>query len=349
MAENDYLCKSTGKYYFYAMKIVVNKKQSKKIGSILKGYHIRPSFFQRSFLSLHASRETKLRMYFYAAGICHQTRSLIDKSRNLAGWEYLEDVFTKLALEDAEFLRPEHLSSISVSETIHQLQILFSNNGRPENCTLDRLEERARMLKEMAVLLNSKYDNSAIKLMDESKSLLYNKGKGFYESLEKLEAFCDPRKKKITFFLKLATDAKALEVKDKGNLIPIMDYHMQRVLLRMACVETDEETRDRLINKRVFNSDSGIREACIESIKIIAESSGHDILSMNDFFWPLGRSCCNESPLCHSGTCSKNPCTFFNMLELSEHKNCIFEKACKGAKNENYRRIWEPMVETHFY
>ena len=331
------------------MRAFINKELSKKVGSILKGYHIRPSFFQRPYLSLHTSRETKLRMCFYAAGICHQTRSLIDKSRNLAGWEYLEDVFLKLALEDSDFLHPEYLASKSTEDIIEQLQILFSFDGQPENCTLDRLEERARMLKEMADLLNSKYDNRAIKLMDESDGLLINKGKGLYENLRKLEAYCDPKKKKITFFLKLATDAKTLEIKDKENIIPIMDYHMQRVLLRMGCVEIDEETRKKLINKYTFSSDTDIREACIESIKIITESSGHDLLSMNDFFWPLGRSCCNESPLCHTGTCSKNPCTFFNMIELSEHKNCIFEKACKGAENENYRQIWEPMVETHFY
>ncbi len=331
------------------MNAYVNKEQSEKIGETLKSYHIRSSFFDRPFLSLNASRETKLRMYFYAAGICHQTRSLIDKSRNLAGWEYLEDVFLKLALEDSIFLHPEYLVSISTKGIIKQLQILFSFDGQPENCTLDRLEERARMLKEMAVLLNDKYGNNAVKLMDETDGLLYNNGKGFYESLGKLEAYCDPQKKKITFFLKLATDAKTIEIKDKQNIIPIMDYHMQRVLLRMGCVETDKETRKKLINKDTFSSDTDIREACIESIKVIAETSGHGILSMNDFFWPLGRSCCNESPLCYSNSCSKNPCTFFTMIELSEHKNCIFEKTCKGSQNENYRLIWEPMVETHFY
>ncbi|NOX46778.1 MAG: hypothetical protein GXO89_07355 [Chlorobi bacterium] len=331
------------------MKVFVNKGQSEKTGLILKAYHIRPSFFQRPFLSLIAGRETKLRIYFYAAGICHQTRSLIDKSRNLAGWEYLEDIFLKLALEDSGFFQPEYLSSINISEITHNLKCLFSYDGQPENCTLDRLEERARMLKEMAVLLNRNYGNSAAKFLDESKGLLYNNGKGYYESLANLEAFCDPKKKKITFFLKLATDAKTLEIKDKGNIIPIMDYHMQRVLLRMGCVETDRESQSKLINKEVFGSDSEIREACIESVKIISKTSRHGILSMNDFFWPLGRSCCNESPLCHFNSCSKDPCTFFNMIELSEHKNCIFEKACKGSHIENYRLIWEPMVETHYY
>jgi len=331
------------------MKVFVNKEQSEKVGKVLKSYHIRSSFFDRPFLSLNASRETKLRMYFYAAGICHQTRSLIDISRNLAGWEYLENIFHKLALEDSEFLHPEYLASISTKEIIKQLQILFSYDGQSENCTLDRLEERARMLKEMAIILNRNYGNCATKFLDESDGLLYNKGKGYYESMERLEAFCDPRKKKITFFLKLAMDAKTLEVKDEENIIPIMDYHMQRVLLRMGCVETDEETRKRLIAKDSFISDDEIRKACIESIKIISETSGHGLLSMNDFFWPLGRSCCNENPLCYSGNCSKNPCTFFNMVELSEHKNCIFEKACKGAENDNYRLIWEPMVETHYY
>ncbi|MCK4808355.1 MAG: hypothetical protein KAS90_01910, partial [Candidatus Aenigmarchaeota archaeon] len=138
-------------------------------------------------------------------------------------------------------------------------------------------------------------------------------------------------------------------IKDPENFVPVIDYHMQRVLLRMGCVEiTDLELKRKLWNREKLESDVAIRNACIQAIKIISNISGHNILKMNDFFWPL-RSCCEEKTLCFDKVCNKDPCTFNLVVDLPSHNTCVFEKVCKGSTNEEYRKYWQPIVSTHFY
>ncbi len=86
-----------------------------------------------------------------------------------------------------------------------------------------------------------------------------------------MEAFVDPMKKKSTIFIKLLEQGGLIEVKDPENYLPMMDYHMQRVLLRMGCVEiTDESLTRALKEKRILTSDTEIRSKCCDAIKIIS-------------------------------------------------------------------------------
>ncbi len=125
---------------------------------------------------------------------------------------------------------------------------------------------------------------------------------------------------------------------------------MQRVLLRFGCLEIhNAKLMNDLQGKVQLSSDEPVREACIESMKIIAGHCHHELLKMNDFFWTLGRSCCNETTLCTTGQCSKNPCTFFTLVDIPSHTTCVFQDSCKGFGDENYRKLWEPMVQTHYY
>ena len=331
-------------------KVSVNIEQCNNIGNTLKQMSIRPEFYKREFLSFESDRETKLRVYFLSAAICHQTYNLVNKERNLYGWDYMEYAFLQMQKEKLALLNPGYLSICKKADLMHHLQKSFSYDGNIKNCTLDRLEERTEMLLDICLTVKEKFNGSISELIDSADGLLFNNGRGLYETLSQFTAFSDPQKKKITFFLKLATDAGLIRLNDPDNIIPIMDYHMQRVLLRMGCVEVeDNELSEKLINRQALNSDVEIRQACIEAIKIIAETSGHGILIMNDFFWPLGRSCCNETTLCNEGNCSKDPCTFYTMVDIEDHTKCSFEDSCKGNRDYNYMKLWEPVVETHYY
>jgi len=124
---------------------------------------------------------------------------------------------------------------------------------------------------------------------------------------------------------------------------------MQRILLRFGCLILNDRLKIELSQKTLMNSDTEVREACIEAMRIIAEVSGHSIFVLNDFFWPLGRSCCNETTLCTDSACMKSPCTFFEMVKLTDHTHCVFEKICKGSKEKSFRNLWEPNVSTHYY
>jgi len=330
--------------------VTVNREQCFKIGGVLKNIKIRPEFMEREFIKVEADRETKLRIYFMAAAICHQTHNLYNEKLNLWGWDYLEYGFLQMLRSGSAMFNPGYVCMSDQKEIIYYLQKTFSPDSNPENCTLDRLPERTEMLIEICKGVKENNHSSISELIDGCDGRLINDGKGLYEVLSKFTAFADPQKKKITFFLKLATDAGLLRIKDPENIIPIMDYHMQRVIMRMGCLEIkDEKLRSALVSKKTQTSDEVIRRACIEAVKIIADVSGHSIISINDFFWSLGRSCCNATTLCNDGFCMKQPCSFDLIVEIKKHDKCLFEGVCMGRSDHTYRELWEPVVETHFY
>jgi hypothetical protein len=331
-------------------QVDINVEQCTKTGNVLKGINVRKSFYQRDFLSFEADRETKLRIYFLSAAICHQTHDLFHPALNLWGWDYMEFAFLKMFRKKHPFINPGYIS-ICTSEDIEQFLIkAFTDDDATGHCSLDRIQERADMIREICCLVREKYRSSISTLVDGCEGKLLNNGKGLYEVLPMFKAFSDPFRKKITFFLKLATDAGLIRIKDTENYIPIMDYHMQRVLLRTGCVEIlSDEVRSKISAREDMMPDNPVRSACIEAIRLIAETSGHPVLKMNDFFWPLGRSCCNITTLCISNMCIKNPCSLFQVVDIPSHERCLLQDICMGSTDENYRILWEPVVDTYFY
>lgn len=331
-------------------KVNVNTNQCKRIGEILKKFSFRPEFYKRPFLTFESDGETKMRAYLFATAICHQTHTLGSKTRKLKGWDFLEYVYSKLATDKSKLLDPAYLAVQSIKNLSQEMKPLFSDDKRGDQCTLDRMGERCRFLIDIATILNKKYDGQVANLVSESNERLIHNGEGIYERLAEFEAYLDPLKKKSTLFVKLLMDAGFLKVSDSDQFVPIMDYHMQRVLLRMGCVEVcDAALRKHLLRRKPVRSDKPVRNACISAMKLIAECSGHEIIHMNDFFWPLGRSCCKEKLLCVDGECDKEPCTFNVCVGLHRHETCAFSGICKASEDPEYRKFWQPVVETHYY
>ena len=120
--------------------------------------------------------------------------------------------------------------------------------------------------------------------------------------------------------------------------------------MRTGCVEiVDNELEHMLKTRETMESDEEIRSRCIEAVNIVSDVSGYPAAQMNDFFYPLGRSCCMEKMLCVDGECNKDPCTFHKVVHLPSHEECVFERTCKGSGVAEYRKFWQPVVETHYY
>ena len=324
--------------------------QCRAVGETLKNYHIKTSFLQREFLSVDVSVEKKLSALFFAVAVCHQTHTLHNTKSGNKGWDYIEEVFLKMMKEDDPWLSPEFIRSQNHKALEYKLMVLFSETGKPEDTTLNHVSERSDLMHALASFISNSFKGSYSFLLEESGNRLLHDGSGYFELLEKSDAFADPRRKKSMFLYKLLNDAGLYSITDTENLIPIMDYHMQRVLLRTGCVLiTDEKLFTDLQQKTPLNSDEPVRSACIDAAREIAKSSGHSITAMNDFFWPMGRSCCLENPVCISGVCSKNPCTLSTLSDYPAHTHCMLQKTCKGAADAGIRELWEPIVKTHFY
>jgi hypothetical protein len=333
-----------------ATNINPNQEQCLKIAECLKRYKFRDSFYEREFLNFDAPPGIRFRAYFYSVAICHQTHKLHSKKLKLWGWEYMEHIFTQLGKNSSPFLQKNFIGSLSFNDLCKRLASLFSDDSNPLNTTLDRIGERASFLAEADYILQNHYKGSVRRLISSSKQRLLNDGKGLYEKLELFNAYSDPMRKKSTFLIKLLQDAGLLKIKDFENFIPIMDYHMQRVLLRTGCVEiTSKVLASKLRKHQPVSKDTNVRMACIEAFRIIAAASGMPIVRLNDFFWSLGRSCCHENLLCQLGRCEKNPCTFASIVEHDPHDKCALENVCMGKENELYRQLWQPVVETHYY
>ncbi|MBE0639441.1 MAG: hypothetical protein IH598_13070 [Bacteroidales bacterium] len=324
--------------------------QCHKVAEVIRHLNPRQDFYRREYLTFDADPEIKFRMHFFAVAICHHTYSLHHPGLNLWGWDFIEHVFLQMAKVEAPLLNPDFIVSSSITEICNQLKVWFTHDEQPENCSLDRLEERAELMLDAGRFLTSGFQGSVVHLFNESKGFLINEGKGLYEILPKMEAFSDPLQKKSTFLIKLLMDADLIQMNDPENFIPIMDYHMQRVLMRTGCVEiTDQALRRKLIERKPLSTDEPIRSYCIQAFKLIAKLSGHPVTRMNDYFWSLGRSCCNNSTLCHDHQCEKEPCTLSQIIELDDHETCIFASLCPGTTSEDYRKLWQPIVETHYY
>lgn len=331
-------------------KIKINNTRCKKIAQVVKTLKLRSGHYERKYLTLDVDPETKMRAHFFVAAICHQTHILKSKKLNLVGWNYLEQVFTELMKQNSELLDPNYLVKLSPNDLGNQLAVLFSDDGTLENSTLDRLEERAGFMIEISRVLVEKYQGRLENMVNQSKGYLFKEGSGLYELLEQFEPFKDPFRKKSTIFIMTISGANLVEIKDPENFISPMDYHVMRVLLRMGCVDVlDKELEQKLKGHTPIASDQEIRQACIEAMHLIATEAGITVLYLDDMFWPLGRSCCHKNILCQSGKCDKDPCTFFETVDIQLHDKCEFQDVCKGSAEEEFRKFWQPIVETHFY
>jgi len=331
-------------------RVSINIKQIEHISKTLKDIRIRDSHKNREFVTFNAKGDKKIIAYLFCSAICHQTHSLINIDKNLIGWNYLEYVFMNLAKSDSKLLDFEYINKTSEDELSIEFQQLFPESNESTLCTLDKLTERVRLIKNIGQVLQNKYKSRIENLINNSEMKLFDYGKGLYELLNDFEAFKDPLRKKSTLFIKLLFQSGIIRILDSERFEPLMDYHMQRLLLRTSCIDIlDNELEQKLKNKTLLDSDIEVREKCIEAIKIISKLSGFSVLDLDDIFWGIGRSCCNNKIICRDRQCSKNPCTLNSIIHLEKHEECLFEGICVGSLNIRYQSFWEPQVNTCFY
>ena len=331
-------------------KIVVNINQCEKIAEIVKRLKFRPDFLDKEIYTFTSDKEVKARVYFYATAICHQTKKLISKKRRLAGWDYLTKVFIELSNSEPAFLEPKNLKGMDKNKLATRLKTLFSDYNGLEHTTLEKAEERAEFLIDCAKVLDKEYSGKVLNLLEKSNGYLVD-DHGLYNLLDEFKAYSDPLKKKSGVFLDFLTTSGIFKIKDPENFVPIVDYHIQRILLRMGCIEVnDESLRRKLMNFERIESDEEFRTAAQEVLWKISKLSGKTLIELDPIFWSLGRSCCHiKTTLCYDKVCDKNPCTFYTYMDLNNHNKCVFENVCKGSTDENYRKLLEPNVETYFY
>lgn len=331
-------------------KIIVNQKQVERIAESLSPLQICDNHNKRPFLVFEASKETKLRAYLFASAICHQTHSLIDIRKNLKGWSVIENVFTNLGTANSKIIDPKYLNNLTPFKLGNQLRVVFSGDDDLKNCTLNRIVERSKIMIQISRVLVDKYESSISNVIELSRGYVSESKGGLYRLLQDFNAFLDPQKKKSTLFVQLLTNAGLFIIKDPESIEPMVDYHMQRLLLRTGCVEViNTELEVALKNRMQIKSDVEVRVASIEALRLMRKLTGKSYFDLGSMLWSLSRSCCRKNILCASGRCDKYPCTFFSTVNISNHNQCVFDGVCVGNKDKTYRDFWEPNVSTSYY
>lgn len=328
-------------------RIRINEDQTRDIGKCIKGTQFKASYVNRPFVTYSAKAEWKSNAYMMASAVCHQTHNLRNETSNLIGWNYIEHVFRGLAEDNNPFLDFNNLNVMSAEEIGYILASFFPLNSESIESTLDNPFERGMLIKDLVTYVVGLGNGSSYEFVqDQAGQSLEN----LYDGLSKMQAFSDPYRKKSTLYIKLMHQSGLIELDDIMSVNPLMDYHMQRLLLRTGCVEIlDEELSRKLKNRDALASDSDVRKACIDAIVKISSASGISILDLDDLFWAIGRSCCNKEILCSSGKCDKSPCTFTTIVDDPKHVSCILQEGCRGYKTASLKDYWEPNVTTEYY
>lgn len=330
--------------------VSINERQIHNIANNITSISVKKIHLERGFLSCEGRIESKLIAYMICSAICHQTHNLIRTDENLIGWQYIEYVFTNLIKEGDKLLDFNYLMQHSIEEIALYLERLFPKSNTENVTTLDNSIDRASLLKDTVLTLDENNFNSLYEFFIKYSENKVIDVKRVYSELENFKAFSDPYKKKSTLLLKLITQSGLFELEKNESLEPMMDYHMQRLLLRTGCLIIDDQDLEKKLKGRItMVSDDMIRKTCIEAIKEISLFSNKTIFDLDDIFWSIGRSCCKDKILCVDGVCNKTPCTFTQLTNIKEHSLCIFESCCLGKVDVKLREYWEPNVQTEFY
>jgi hypothetical protein len=328
------------KHFVVGVRMVsVDVGQCQRVGEVVKGLSLKPCEDLISSFPAGVDAETRMRVLFYVTAICHQTRRL--RSENIAGWDLLKKRFVEVAVSNPAFFNPKRLREMGINGVAAFLNRLFNGVG------LTQVKGRAGLLVDCAETLSIEYGGNVSELLAKTGGSISD----LYLRLGRFKAYNDPLRKKSGVLIRCLSNENLFRIKDLDCFVPIVDYHMMRVLLRTGCIRADDEAMVARLKKfQKIGSDTEFRVAAQTAFKIISKVSGKNLFDLNDIFWSLGRSCCfYGTTLCADGTCSKTQCTLKEMLGLKDHDRCVLDAVCAGRNDPEQRRLKEPNVNTAYY
>ncbi|MFQ5526121.1 MAG: carbohydrate kinase family protein [Thermoanaerobaculia bacterium] len=240
--------------------------------------------------------------------------------RGLKGSDVLFAVFKRWLREAPETLGPSALAGISADEVEARLTTDDGRNAFPQ------MTERVRLLRAYG------RDMTALGLSPESILAGANRAprplSAFLMQLDQVSGFKeDPLRKKPALLAAILRQRPEKFLATRGELPPIVDYHVQRSCLRMGLVRiSDEALEHRLIRRELLGREDhdAVRDACYRAVTELVRASG---LSMGtvDYFLFQNRSRCPE-------------------MTEPECARCPVDSACA-----HQRELFQPVRRVTFY
>ena len=320
-----------------------NSDKIEKVGEFLKGLHIKFNVLPQIEKAKNKNEANKtLTLIFYVDAICHQTRNFEGEinGKYARGWDYLLLCFIEEFKKNPSFIKVENMARI----TGKMLERILNGSG-------DRHYERAYLLNNSARILKRDFSGDIFKINEVSGGYIKRvDGPQMIELFKRFKAYSDPLAKKTFLFLNIAKKVGFWEIKDEENLWTPVDYHLERVSIRIGLVEVDKKLKDKLTEGRRIPQtlDLRIRNKVGESVKKVSEISKISIENLDQLLWALGRSLClREKPLCEGG--DDNNCTLKLVSGLSCKEKCFIFDVCMAYKDQKRRKLKEPNVFTIYY
>jgi len=296
----------------------------------------------------NCGRESSLRAYFWAAAICHSTKSGLNGYFHGAyykGWDYMLRAFLAAAVRSESAVDPATISSIDGPGL---RQLLLSGATRNE-VTLTDLDRRAEILRITAVELMERYAGRVSGLLAAADRRMGGPN-GAYARLGELTAFRDAQRKKSTCFLVTAHYSGRFPLVDPESAVPMVDYHRMRLLLRTGCiVVAPAEVESRLRSREPVDPavEERIRAAAYEISNQVPLLAGMNMFDFDVMLWAHARSCCRNAPACVSGVHENK--SFLKFSIGTDPHSCVFKDVCPGAADARRRELWEPIARTENY
>ncbi len=294
-----------------------------------------------------------------AVAINHQTTPLVGSplvgvinGATCKGWDYLWRQLIRRAESGSYITYPRCL----VYTDEHMLsRLLTDGNG---GGVMTDLQRRARFLADIGkVMLERGWQTAEDMLREADGWLVRSDGKGLYALLKNFAAYrSDPLEKKSNYFLALQQASCGWEYKDPEHLSAPVNYHEQRLHLRIGTVEILDANLAERIRRRqpvTMEEDLAIRGAVKEAIRYIADeisiAMGIKISPADAHyaFWNYARNCCSRDKT-HCESCGPT-CTLPERYKVQGVMQCIFAPVCASRGMPVSEMLLEPSFDTDWY
>ncbi|RLF15430.1 MAG: hypothetical protein DRJ97_03910 [Thermoprotei archaeon] len=232
--------------------------------------------------------------------------------------------------EDPSFFTVDHMSRVSCDTVVSWLSV-----KEPRETVIKGPRLRTELLRDTAKWLARMFEGDPRRLIELSEESCVR----LIELLRPFKAFNDPVAKKAYLLVKFLERRGLFKVRDEENLEVPVDNHLTRVALRLGLVEVNSP---RAIGGRVgLGFDVKLRLTVRLGYKLVARRAGLRPTYLDDLLWSLGRELClRKKPRCTASS---------TLLALGGVEGCPFKECCRGFKDENRRKLKEPVVNTWWY
>jgi len=237
------------------------------------------------------------------------------------GSDFMWKAVYRKVLEDPGFLEPGRLANLSRDEWC---RVFLTDDGE---CDLPMMDSHFEFVRAYGSdLVEASLTPAAIVAGARAAS---HPASHFLELCGRLSGYReDPLRKKAALLMVIMKNRPEgfLEV-DEADLVPIVDYHIQRLFLRTGMVEVlAPEVRARLAARRFLEAaeEAAVRQAVFDAFEELAARSGKDIASLDFFFFSFRKRC--------------------DEVARPECDRCRLHQACRQRTD-----LFQPVFRTTFY